>query len=517
MQQPTFSFDVIIAGAGPVGLFLACELALAGTSVLVFERESDPCTKFKQLPFGMRGLSPATVEALDRRGLLDQLDLPKRMPGAFGGGGASAGRPGGHFAGIVFHADADDPARRPWRLPGAPAGMLMAEMAELEAVLVRRAETLGVQIRRGATLCGFDQDEEGVKVQAGGESLRAKWLVGCDGARSVVRKLGSFEFAGSEPEFTGYSVHLELADPSLLGPGRQLTPHGFVAQFQPGYLAIQEFDGGAGHDGAALTRERVEAVLRRVSGLDLRITALHAASTWTDRARQATRYRHGRVLLAGDAAHIHAPLGGQGLNLGLGDAMNLGWKLAATVRGTAPQALLDTYESERHPAGARVLDWSRAQVVLMRPDPAARALREVVAELIGTDDGSAYMAGRLWGLETRYELGGSHPLSGRSAPDFVFGDGTRLGETMRDGRGILLDFSANPALRRLADRNPHALRYLAADAQDRLRVAALLVRPDGIVAWASCPDPEIAEAASAAVALLLRTQDAHGRHSFAPQ
>jgi 2-polyprenyl-6-methoxyphenol hydroxylase-like FAD-dependent oxidoreductase len=504
MQHPPSSCDVVIAGAGPVGLFLACELALAGSSVLVLERESDPHAGFKQLPFGMRGLSVPSVEALYRRGLLDQLDVPKRMQNAFG---AASERPGGHFAGIVFHAAADDPGRWPWRLPGAPAGMLMAEMAELEAVLARRAEALGVRIRRGAGVSGFVQDDEGVDVQLGAESVRAQWLVGCDGARSALRKAGGFDFAGTEPEFTGYSVHLELADPTLLGAGRQLTPRGMVAQFQPGYLAIQEFDGGAGHDGAPLTCEPVEAVLRRVSGLDLRISKLHAASTWTDRARQATRYRHGRVLLAGDAAHIHAPLGGQGLNLGIGDAMNLGWKLAATVRGTAPHKLLDTYEAERHPVGARVLDWSRAQVLLMRPDPAARALREVVAGLTATEDGAACMAGRLWGIETRYELGGGHPLSGRSAPDFAFDDGTRFGEHMRDGRAILLDFSANAALQRLAEAGGAGLRYLAAAAQDRLGVAALLVRPDGIVAWASCADPDIVEAAGAAAASFLRFPD----------
>jgi hypothetical protein len=248
----------------------------------------------------------------------------------------------------------------------------------------------------------------------------------------------------------------------------------------------------------------VEAVLRRVSGLDLRVTKLHAASTWTDRARQATRYRNGRVLLAGDAAHIHAPLGGQGLNLGLGDAMNLGWKLVATIRGIAPQALLDTYETERHPVGARVLDWSRAQVALMRPDPAARALREVVADLIGTDDGAACMAGRLWGLETRYDVGDGHPLSGRSAPDFVFDDGSRLVEHMRDGRALLLDFSGDMALRQMADGYGATLRYLAVDARDRLGLAAMLIRPDGIVAWASGAAPHLAQAAGAALARVSR-------------
>ena len=498
------SSDVVIAGAGPVGLFLACELALAGCAVVVLEREPDPHTWFKQLPFGMRGLSAASVEALDRRGLLDQLEAPQGTRNAFG---ADTQRPGGHFAGIVFHADADDPARRPWRLPGAPAGMRMTEMAALETVLARRADALGVRILRGLGVSGFVQDGQGVCVQAGTATLRAQWLVGCDGARSVVRKAGGFRFAGTDPEFTGYSLHLELADPALLGPGRHLTPHGLVARFQPGYLAVQEFDGGAGHDGAAPTRERAEAVLRRVSGLDLRMTKLYAASTWTDRARQATAYRQGRVLLAGDAAHIHAPLGGQGLNLGIGDAMNLGWKLAATVRGTAPQALLDSYEAERHPVGARVLDWSRAQVALMRPDPAARALRELVAGLIGTEDGAACMAGRLWGLETRYEVGDGHPLSGRSAPDFAFDDGSRLAAHLRDGRAVLLDFTGDAAMRRLAAAYGGALRYLAADAADRLGVAAMLVRPDGIVAWASCAAPELAQAAGAAAAAFLPPRD----------
>lgn len=490
MQQPQSSVDVVISGAGPVGLFLACELALANCSVLVLEREPDPHTPFKLLPFGMRGLSAPTIEALYRRGLLDQLEVPKRLKLPFGGG---------HFAGIVFRADPDDRSRWPWRLPGSTEVTLVAEMAELEAVLARRAESLGARILRGCPVSGFEQDEEGVKVRAGALSFRARWLVGCDGARSRVRKAAGFGFAGTEPEFTGYSVRADLADPSRLGTGRQLTPKGMVFQSQPGYLVVQEFDGAAAHGAETLTREHLQAVLRRVSGLDLTITALHAASTWTDRARQATRYRNGRVLLAGDAAHIHAPLGGQGLNLGIGDAMNLGWKLAATIHGTAPEGLLDTYEAERHPVGARVLDWSRAQVLLMRPDPAARALRAIVGDLMATGDGAAYMGQRVWGTEIRYASGDGHPLVGRSAPDVEFEDGSRLGGSMRAPRTLLLDFGARDSLRRFAD-DHDAIDYVAARPKEALGLSAMLVRPDGIVGWASGehPDPEQAAAAAAA-------------------
>jgi 2-polyprenyl-6-methoxyphenol hydroxylase-like FAD-dependent oxidoreductase len=184
----------------------------------------------------------------------------------------------------------------------------------------------------------------------------------------VVRKQGGFEFAGTEPEFTGYSAKVDLVDAEQLAPGRVVTERGMYFQSQPGYLNLQDFDGGAFHQtGEPVTREHLQAVLRRISGTDVTVDALHVATTWTDRARQATQYRNGRILLAGDAAHIHAPLGGQGLNLGIGDAMNLGWKLAATIHGTAPEGLLDSYHAERHPVGARVLDWSRAQVAVMRP------------------------------------------------------------------------------------------------------------------------------------------------------
>jgi len=505
MQEHQAAFDVIVSGAGPVGLFLACELALAKASVLVLERDADPHSPFKQLPFGIRGLSAPTIEALYRRGLLDELEVPRRLKNPFGSGtaqAATAPRQAGHFAGIGFRADLVDASRWPWRLAGSPDSSAIAEMAELEKVLARRAQALGVRIRRGCEVEGFTQSGEEGQVQAGGLSFTSRWLVGCDGARSAVRKCGGFDFAGTEPEFTGYSVQLELADAEKLGAGRKLTPAGLYFQTQPGFLVMQEFDGGAGHRAHTLTREHIEAVLRRVSGTDVSVRALHAASTWTDRARQATRYRQGRVLLAGDAAHIHAPLGGQGLNLGIGDAMNLGWKLAATIHGTAPEGLLDTYESERQPVGERVLDWARAQVVLMRPDPASRALRAIVEDLMDTPDGATYMAGRVRGIGLRYELGDGHPLVGGSAPDFAFEDGTRLGELMRDGRAFLLDFSGQAPLHQLAERHAGRLRYVAARADEDFGLAALLVRPDGIVAWAAGVEPDAEQAARAAAAWL---------------
>jgi hypothetical protein len=306
-----------------------------------------------------------------------------------------------------------------------------------------------------------------------------------------VRKAGGFEFAGTEPAFTGYSARVELSGAEQLPPGRVMTPQGMFFQSQPGVLAIQDFDGGAFHDaGRPVTRAHLQALLRRISGTNATIAHVHLASTWTDRARQATRYRKERVLLAGDAAHIHSPLGGQGLNLGLGDAMNLGWKLAANVKGGAPAGLLDSYEAERQPIGARVLDWSRAQVAIMRPDAHARALHAIVRELIGTDDGTTYVAGRVSGTLVHYELGAGHPLLGRSAPAFVFEDGGSVAEALRDGRGLLLDFRADATLETMVQGHRCRIKYVAARPRDALGLDALLVRPDGIVAWAAEGSPE---------------------------
>ena len=471
------TYDVMIAGAGPVGLFLACELALAKCTVLVLEKAADPHSPLKQMPFGIRGLSAPTIAAFDRRGLLDQLEVPKRIKNPFG---HVASAQAGHFAGIPFlHGDIDA-SQWPHRVPTSTPTSLISEMAETEAALTRRAQALGVTIRRGIAVSGVEQDADGVTVRAGEHAFAGRWLVGCDGARSVVRKAGGFTLAGTEPEFTGYTVQVDLANAGQLKPGRNVTPNGMYFQSQPGYLAMQDFDGGAFHQsGAPITLAHVQAVLSRIAQTDVTISALHVATTWTDRARQATSYRNGRILLAGDAAHMHSPLGGQGLNLGIGDAMNLGWKLAASIHGQAPEGLLDTYHAERHPVGEQVLDWSRAQVAIMRPGAAGRALHAIFRDLLKTRDGATYFAGRVWGI------------TAGSVPNVEI-DGVTVGELMRDGRWMLLDFGADPALHRWA--GEHGVKYVTGRANDPLGHRALLVRPDGVIAWSG--DGDLQQAAA---------------------
>lgn len=506
-QETTTVYDVIIAGAGPVGLFLASELRLAKLSVLVLEQAEDPQSPLKRLPFGMRGLGGSSVEAFYRRGLLDQIALPRRAaddaPGQPRSGpiaSASERRgPGGHFAGIQFDSSNVDSSRWTYRLPGPADAQLGTEMEHLERVLAAHALSLGAEIQRGRGVEGFEASDDEVTVHAGKLRYRSRWLVGCDGGRSTVRKQGGFEFVGTEPEFTGYSVHVDIADPSVLPLGRHhaFSPFlkgtiGMYTQWQPGVIAIADFDGGACHRAQPITREHVQAVLRRVSGSNVTLNALHVATTWTDRAHQATTYRQGRVLLAGDAAHIHSPLGGQGLNLGFGDAMNLGWKLAATIRGDAADDLLDSYTTERHPIGARILE--RAQVAVM----GSRALVDILRDLMDTRDGATYFAERQWGVSLRYDLVEQHPLVGRSCPDFELDDGTRAGTLLREGNGVLLDFSRSASLRALDGRWGDRVRHVAADPTERLGLSALLVRPDGFVAWASDTTPSPGDVTRAA-------------------
>lgn len=500
-KQP--AYDVIISGAGPVGLFLGCELALAECSVLILEKADDPGSPLKQVPFGIRGLSAPTIETLYRRDLLSDLELHKRIKATqkapTAGLTSQPRRLGGHFAGIPFLDSNIDQSQWEYRLSSSTDASMISEMQEIETALTRRAGYLGVEIKRGFPVTDFHQDDESVTITSGDHSYIAKWLVGCDGARSVVRKKSNIEFAGTEPEFTGYSTLVDLTDPEKLSPGRNVTATGMYMQSQPGYIVIQDFDGGAFHDaGKPVTVERVQEVLRRVSNTDVTVSALHTATTWTDRARQSTTYRNGRVLLAGDAAHIHAPLGGQGLNLGLGDAMNLGWKLAATIKRQMPESLLDSYYNERYPVGVQVLDWSRAQAAVMKPSQEGRALNAIFRDLMDTPDGATYFAARVWGINTHYNLGGNHTLTGRSVPNFEFEDGTTIGRLMRDGLGILLDFSGNDSLKSLAEDYAGRITYISGHAKEQLGLSAVLIRPDGFVAWAASSDTDIEEAKQAA-------------------
>lgn len=486
--------DVVIAGGGPVGLFLATELTLGGASVLVLEREEEATSAWKALPLGLRGLSAGSAETFYRRGLLDAvLSASHADPTKVGAAPDLAEAPDprdvSHFAGMGLDAADIDVASLPWRLPSPAMEGFMTSLEAVTSVLADRAAELGVQIVRGTAVTALAQHADHVTVTAGGQEQQARYLVGCDGGRSTVRSLAGFDFVGTDPLFTGYAAQVTFADRDQLPLGFHLTDNGMYLRTPfPGHVGVMDFDGGAFDRSQPLTREHLQEVLRRITGTDVTLSEVHLASSFTDRAMQTTTYRDGRVLLAGDAAHIHSPLGGQGLNLGIGDAVNLGWKLAAAVRGTAPESLLDTYTSERHPVGAAVLDWSRAQVATMKPGPNAPALRKLVHELLSTTDGTTLAYRRTAGVFNRYDLGDAHPLVGSTAPDFCFEDGTRLGHLLRHGRGVLLDFGADDTLRSAARSHQDQIVYQSGPARNDLGFTAVLVRPDGVVAWAAGKD-----------------------------
>ena len=482
--------DVVVAGGGPVGLMLACELRLGGASVLVLERltEIDQTVK-------AGSLNVPAVEAFYRRGMLPQvLEEQQRMREYFQAFARQRPAPpppprfAGHFAGRFLDAALVDGTDPDFADPGPAVSGAMITQQAVETLLGRRAAELGVEVRRGVELIGFEADGEGVTVTAGGDRIRARWLVGCDGGRSMVRRRAGFDFPGTGPEITGHQAVVEMTGSGGLRTGWNLTEGGvYVFGPAPGRILTVEFDGPPGDRETPVTAAELVSSLRRVVGVEVTINAVHSATRFTDNARQATTYRLGRVLLAGDAAHVHSPFGGQGLNLGLGDAMNLGWKLAAVVGGRAPERLLDSYTTERHPIGAWVLDWSRAQVALMRPEPGARALSGVVGDLMGTVSGTTYFVKRISGLWQRYDLGHGHELAGRSAPDLLLADGTRLADHLRDGRGLLLDLAGDPEPRALARGWADRVQVVTAGCPDRPELSALLVRPDGYVAWAAAP------------------------------
>lgn len=506
-------YDVIIAGAGPIGLFLACELGLERASVLVLERDLKPESPWKVEPLGRRGLNTPSVETFYRRGLLSKFFDPGEWPSSLQK--TPGFQFGGHFAGIMLNANKLDLDRWKYRLPGPALVPVPTTIERIETALTDRAESLGVTILRGNGVTKIaGQDDGSVTVEAGeNQSFRGKWLVGCDGGQSVIRKAAGFDFVGTEAKFTGYAVKCDLDHPEKFKPGFHVTKTGMYIVGGLNSLHLVDFDGAAFDRTQKITQEHIQDVLSRVTGItDVKITTIHLVTSYTDRSKQTTSYRKGRVLLAGDAAHIHSPLGAQGLNVGLGDAMNLGWKLAATVRresgsdgAPADLALLDTYESERLPVAAWVLEWTRAQVSTLQPDLYGAAVQALIRDLIDTTDGTNLFIDRVWGLSQRYNLGDGeaheHPLVGCSAPDFELHNGSRLGPKLEGGRGLLVDFEDDAALKELVVGGKYEARvdYVGVGAKDRRGLRALLVRPDGVVAWVAegnvKPDVDAAKAA----------------------
>jgi 2-polyprenyl-6-methoxyphenol hydroxylase-like FAD-dependent oxidoreductase len=498
--------DVTVVGAGPVGLVLAAELALSGATVQVFERLAEPNEAMKA-----GSINVPTVEALDRRGLLPAAEQVQRemleRVGSFvrtadddqppgGGRRAPDTRFTGHFAGMVLDADLTDWSDPDLAAHTAVAGARMVPQRELEELLAGHVARLGVPVRRGVEVTALEDTGDGVLVGTTAGTVRTRWLVGCDGGRSTVRRLAGIDFPGTDPELTGHLAVADIADPEKLANGWAWSTRGAYRYGpQPGRVVTVEFDGApaglpharlrsrGGTPVAPVTLEELQTSLRRVSGTDITLTALRGAATrWSDNARQAATYRSGRVLLAGDAAHVHSPFGGQGLNLGVGDAMNLGWKLGAVVAGWAPEGLLDTYDAERRPLGAWVLDWTRAQIGVMRGDAKSAALREVVGDLLSTREGTTYAVKKISGVTQRIELPGDHPLVGRFAPDLWLRDGSRLVDHGHGGGFLLLDRTPDGAFARLAAAWAGRVGSVT---DDHATPTGVLVRPDGVVAWAS--------------------------------
>lgn len=457
---------IVIAGAGPTGLMLAAELALAGAkAVLVEPRET------QELP-GQRagGLHARSIEVLDQRGVVDRF-LAEGKPTQAAG-----------YAMIPLDL-ADQPTRHGY--------VLALPQERIERTLLAWVEQLGVAIMRGVEVTDFVQDETGVDVRlSNGASSRAAFLVGCDGGRSVIRKRAGIEFAGVDA-----SVSYLIAE----GSTRDEPPAG-IRHGERGVQAIGKLPDGRVRmvlaepelrHGDAPTIEELRAALVSVYGSDFGLHEVGWSSRFSDAARQAVAYRSGRVLLAGDAAHVHSPTGGQGLNLGVQDAVNLGWKLAQVVAGTAPATLLDSYHAERHPVGARVIEHNLAQTALLRGDDRTAALRRTMAELLATDALRLRIGAMMAGLDITYDLGGAHPLVGRRMPDLAIMTSTgptRVFALLHDARGVLLDLCGGLDAGPWSDR----VRCVAAtyDGDWELPTlgaiaapGAVLVRPDGHVAW----------------------------------
>jgi 2-polyprenyl-6-methoxyphenol hydroxylase-like FAD-dependent oxidoreductase len=453
-------FDVTVVGGGPTGVMLASELRVHGVRVLVLEREAEPTRVVRAL-----GLHARSIEVLDQRGLLARfLPLGKQYP------------VGGFFAGI------NKPA--PDRLDTAHPYVLGIPQPTTERLLIEHATELGVEIRRRCELVGLSQDDHGVTVDlADGTQLRSRYLVGCDGGRSTVRKLLGVGFPGEPATREWLSGEVEVTAPpeelAAVVTEVRKTQKGFgVGPSGEGLYRVVVPAEGLTEDRSVLpTLEEIKQRLQVFAGTDFGVHSPRWLSRFGDATRQAERYRTGRVLLAGDAAHIHPPTGGQGLNLGLQDAFNLGWKLAAEVNGWAPEGLLDSYHTERHPVAADVLNTTRAQAELLSTEPGPQAVRRLVSDLMDFDEVNRFLIEKITAIGVRYDFGEGHRLLGRRLRDVGLKRG-RLYALMHGGRGLLLDQTGRLSVAGWADRVDHVI-----DVSEELDVPAALLRPDGHVAW----------------------------------
>jgi 2-polyprenyl-6-methoxyphenol hydroxylase-like FAD-dependent oxidoreductase len=453
-------FDVIVAGGGPTGLMLASELRLHGVHALVLEKDTEPTRVVRSL-----GLHARSIEVMDQRGLLERfLALGKQHP------------VGGFFAGISKPS--------PDRLDTAHPYVLGIPQTITDRLLTEHAIELGVEIRRGCELVGLSQDDHGVIVElADGTQLRSRYLVGCDGGRSTVRKLLGVGFPGEPSRVETFLGEMELTASSetlaaVTAEVRKIQLRFGAMPLGDGvYRVVVPADGVAEDRSVPPTLEEIKQQLLATGGTDFGVHSPRWLSRFGDATRQAERYRVGRVLLAGDAAHIHPPTGGQGLNLGIQDAFNLGWKLAAAVNGWAPEGLLDSYHTERHPVAADVLDNTRAQMQLMAVEPGPQAVRKLVSELMNFDDVNRYLTEKIIAIGLRYDFGAGHELLGRRLRDVQLKQGHLYG-LMHAGRGLLLDQTGRLSVAGWADRVDHVI-----DVSEELDVPAALLRPDGHVAW----------------------------------